>query len=360
MHTVRTVERLEAIVGAPRAVVLMKAIEELDDGCRGVLAASPIAWFGFRDHDGTPRTTLIGGFSGFLRVDSPTRVSLNAESSPYGPVSGGGASFVFLLPGIGETLRVNGWVVQRSGTRVVVDVQEAFVHCARCILRSGLWTDASANRSTSVIGLGAAATGPLADAAVAEFLASSPFAAVSSWDGEGFGDTSPKGDHPGFIRILDNQTLAIPDRRGNQRADTLHNILACDRVSLAALVPGRVEILHLDGTAHVTDEPELLRTMAVGDRPPKAALIVRIRHARIEPNEAVHRSNLWSRSSHVDPSAAPDLMRLAARHLAQNRTRGATASLARTFSRGLAASPAKLLRLGVDRAYRKQLTDEGY
>ena len=249
-------------------------------------------------------------------------------------------SFVFLLPGVGETLRLNGAVAQRSGSRVAVDVQEIFVHCARCILRSGLWDDP---------GDGVPAPGDTAG-----FLAASPFAAVSTWDGDGFGDTSPRGDHPGFLRLLDAGTLALPDRRGNQRTDTFHNILTCDSVSLAAVVPGRAELLHIDGTATVTDEPALLETMAVGDKPPKAALLVRVRHTEIRPNEAIRASRLWSPSSHVDRARIPDLMRLAAQHLASNRGSGAT------VARAMSKAPAGLIRRGIDFSYRRQLRDEGY
>ena len=363
MHKVMTVESLEAIIGTAAQIVLMKETHTLDEGCRSVLANAPIAGLGFRDHDGFPRTTLVGGVPGFARVDSPTRLSFDLPDDHPGPAKRGGVSFVFLLPGIGETLRLNGSVAERSDTTVVVDLQGAYVHCARCILRSRLWEDVgfdpAAPTVESPIRHNGLTPGRLADAAVAGFLASSHFAVVSSWDASGSGDTSPKGDPPGFMRILDSQTLAIPDRRGNKRADTLHNLLTCDQISLAALAAGRDELLHMRGTAYMTDDPALLSTMAMREKPPHLALIVRVERAEIMTNEAVGMSRMWDRSAHVDPTRA-DMNRVAVQHIANNKAPGAKAAMARTLSRGLAASPPELGRRVIDLAYRKELKDEGY
>jgi predicted pyridoxine 5'-phosphate oxidase superfamily flavin-nucleotide-binding protein len=358
MQEIRTLDRLEAVVGAPRPLILMKAVNALDDGCRRVLARAPVAWLGYRDRDRLPNTTLVGGFPGFARVQSPTRVAFDLTGG-RGPLPGTGVSFVFMLPGIGETVRLNGAVVRRSGTRVVVEVQEVFVHCARCVLRSGIW-NGKYPPTSSAPGLPQTASGPFADPAVAEFLTASPFAAISSWDGNGFGDTSPKGDHAGFLRILGPNTLAVPDRRGNQRTDTFHNILTCDQVSLAVVVPGRTDVLHLSGTAVITDDTELLRTMAVKGKAPAAALLVHVHRGKLRLNDAIRDSRMWDTASHVDPSEVPDLIRLSAQHLASNRTGGTGASATRALGRLLTAAPARLLRRGMDYGYRRQLEDEGY
>jgi uncharacterized protein len=364
MRRVTTVGRLEGIVGKAPRIVLMKETHSLDEGCRSILANAPIAGIGFQDQDGLPHTTLIGGAPGFARVESPTRLSFELPEDRPVPVKGGAVSFVFLVPGIGETLRLNGSVVGHSGARVAIELCEAFVHCARCILRSGLWrdvrTDPAQPSAESAISRVGDAPGPLVDAAVAGFLASSHFAFISSWDADGASDTTPKGDPPGFMRILDGHTLALPDRRGNKRADTAHNLLTCDRISLAALAPGRVELLHVRGTAHLTDDPALLSTMALRDKAPHLAFIVDVEHAEITANEALRTSNVWDRSVHADPGGPPDMNRVATEHIAANEARGATATMARTLSRGIAASPPKLVRRVMDRAYRKQLEDEGY
>ena len=338
MRKVTTVAAVEAMIGTPPAMVLNKATAAFDDGCRDVLAHAAVAGFGYRDDDGVPHTTIVGGAPGFARAETPTRLSFSLPDGVPRPV--GGASLVFLLPGVGETLRVSGSVTGVSGSRVTLGLHEAWVHCARCVLRSGLWREAHGEPDGTLPG----------------FLAASPFALVSSWDGEGHGTTSPKGDPPGFVRVIDEHTLAIPDRRGNKRADTFRNLMTCDEVALAALVPGRADVLHVSGRAYVSDDPALLSTMALKGKPPHAALVIHVDRAEVRANEALRASRLWDRSAHVDPARAPDLMAVAARHLADNK---ATTSVTRVMAKGLAATSG-LARRAVDAGYRKELRDEGY
>jgi predicted pyridoxine 5'-phosphate oxidase superfamily flavin-nucleotide-binding protein len=191
-----TVDEVETTVGRPAPMVMLKQISNLDQGCRTVLARCPIAAFGYRDADGTSRTTFIGGTPGFARVHSPTRISFSLPESgdPHGPVS-----LFFLLPGVGELLRVNGSVAARKGAQTAVDIKEAYVHCAQAVLRSRLWQPpAPAGPATAIAG-----DGPLRRPGVAQFLAAAPFLALSTWDSCGGSDTSPRGDRQTAARILD-------------------------------------------------------------------------------------------------------------------------------------------------------------
>jgi predicted pyridoxine 5'-phosphate oxidase superfamily flavin-nucleotide-binding protein len=360
MRRIASVEDLEAIVGRPPQMVLMKQVDALDDGCKSILANAPIAGFGFCDAKSQPRTTLIGGAPGFMHVMSPTRISFALSAHQLGPVEGSGVSFVFLLPGIGETLRLNGSVTRRSDSSVVIAVEEAFVHCARSILRSGLWQDTrTVCAARDVLTSNDGTSGPFERPAVASFLASSPFVLVSSRNANGSSDASPRGDQPGFLRILDSRTLALPDRKGNRRADTFHNLLTCNRISLAALVPGRDEALHMTGTADVTDDSRLLSNMELQGKLPQAALIVGVEHAEVVANEALQASQIWNRSNHVNRADIQDLMVVGGQHLVQNNARGAKASTIRLLTRGLGAFP-KLVRHLVDVGYRTELKNEGY
>ena len=314
MHRVTSIANIEEIIGIPSQMILMKAVKALDDGSRKVLAEASIAAFGFRNSEGLPHTALVGGVKGFLWVDSAVRISFDFGSEQPNPVKGGGVSLVFLLLGVGETLRINGSVENRTNTSVTIDIEEVYVHCARCILRAALWKEVKTDIQRLNVGslepLGGRENetkGLFSDSSIAGFLASSTFIAVSSWDASGSSDTSPKGDPVGFIRILNGQTLAIPDRKGNRRADTFHNILTCDLISLVALVPGRDEVLHISGTAYITDDPTLLSTMALGDKPPVAALIVHGGRAEIVASKAVRMSKMWSQSAQLDPNETPDL-----------------------------------------------------
>ena len=356
-HRLTTVDEVETTVGRPASAVMLKQISALDEGCRTVLARCPIAACGYRDADGTSRTTLIGGTPGFARVHSPTRFSFTLPESgdPHGPVS-----FFFLLPGVGEILRVNGSVAARKGGRTTVDTTEAYVHCAQAVLRSRLWQPPSPAAPAEPVA-GITGDGPLCRPGVVEFLAAAPFLVLSTWDNSGGSDTSPRGDRRTVARILDGHTLVIPDRKGNKRADTLHNLLRDDRLSLAALVPGRSGVLHVRGRGAITDDPALLETMALRGMPPHLALIVDVEHAEVTGNDAVARSRLWTPGAHPDRAARPDLPALAGEHLAAGSAEtegGPPAFLLRLI--GALPGVNRLLRLAADRLYRSGLRKEGY
>jgi uncharacterized protein len=348
-----TVDEIETTLGRPPSMIMLKQIRALDDGCRIVLAHCPLAAFGYRDADGVSRTTFIGGTTGFVRVHSSTRMSfILPDGEAHGPVS-----FIFLLPGVGETLRVNGSVVKRKGAETFVDIEEAYVHCAQAVIRSRLWQPpVPAEPAPAVEG-----EGPLCGPGVAEFLAAAPFLALSTWDKSGGGDTSPRGDRPTVARILDGRTLVIPDRKGNKRADSLRNLLQDDQLSFAALVPGRTGVLHVSGRGSITDDPALLETMALRGTPPHAALLVDVAHAEVTASEAVTRSRVWTAAAHLERGTAPDLMALAGDHLAANMTDTKRGLLARVL-KAVAGIPgiSRVLRLAMNRLYRSGLQKEGY
>jgi len=157
-------------------------------------------------------------------------------------------------------------------------------------------------------------------------------------------------------RILDSRTLVIPDRKGNKRADTLHNLLQDDRISLAALVPGRGGVLHVRGRAAITDDAALLETMALRGMSPHAALVIDVEDAEVVGSDAVVRARLWSPAAHLDQ--APDLMALASAHLAANTAATKTGFLLKIV--GAIPGINRLMRLVIDRAYRSGLRKEGY
>jgi ferredoxin-NADP reductase/predicted pyridoxine 5'-phosphate oxidase superfamily flavin-nucleotide-binding protein len=354
MPRISTVTDIESIIGRPADAVMRKQLDALDEGCRRVLAAAPLAGIGYCDAEGRPRTTVVGGRPGFAEVESPRRISLALPDGEPAPVAGGGVSLVFLLPGIGEVLRLNGSVTSTPG-RLVIGVEQAYVHCSRAVGRSGLWAAPrpAPSRPTRT------QDGPLADPRVAAFLAATPFLVVSSRDADGGSDSSPRGDNPGFLKVLDGRTLAVPDRRGNKRADTFHNLLTDDRLSAVALVPGRLEVLHLSGTAELTDDPELLKTMAVGAQVPHAAMLFTVAEASVATSAAIESSQAWDRTRHVDLNAVPDLNALAATHLAANMSRGFKGRLMRLIAHQLSRYP-RLTRPLAAALFNRQLHSEGY
>ena len=151
---------------------------------------------------------------------------------------------------------------------------------------------------------------PRLDVHCRNFIALSPFLVIGSSDREGRADTSPKGDPPGFVRVLDDRTLAIPDRPGNNRLDTLRNILENPEVAAIFFVPGVDETLRVNGRARLTTDPELLATMSVQGRMPTLAIVIAVREAYLHCAKALKRSQLWDPARRVERGALPSLGRM--------------------------------------------------
>src|SRR6478672_1677680 len=125
-----------------------------------------------------------------------------------------------------------------------------------------------------------------------KLIEAAPFVAVATAGPEGL-DCSPKGDAPGFVRILDDKTLAVPDRPGNRRADTFTNILQNPKVGLIFLVPGKTETLRVSGTAKIVRDSDLRESMSAHGKTPDFALVVETEEAFFHCSKCVMRSNLW-------------------------------------------------------------------
>ncbi len=125
------------------------------------------------------------------------------------------------------------------------------------------------------------------------FIERAPFVFISSTDAEGRMDISPKGDAPGFVKVLDSNTLVIPDRPGNQRFDTFRNLFESPRVGLIFLVPGKRETLRISGKAEVVRDQELLDTMAANGKTPALSIAVHVEEAFFHCAKCMIRSHLW-------------------------------------------------------------------
>ena len=146
------------------------------------------------------------------------------------------------------------------------------------------------------------------DADCRALIAASPFVVVASTDAKGCFDASPRGDRAGFVLVLDDKTLAIPDRPGNRRLDTFLNVLQCPGVGLLFLIPGKLETLRVNGHARVVVDQSLLTRMVADGRVPSLCLVVTVTEAFIHCGKCMLRSQLWDR---VDPAAVRGLPTLA-------------------------------------------------
>ncbi|PHQ67644.1 MAG: pyridoxamine 5'-phosphate oxidase [Robiginitomaculum sp.] len=125
------------------------------------------------------------------------------------------------------------------------------------------------------------------------FINRAPFVLISSADGQGNADISPKGDPEGFVKIIDSKTLAIPDRLGNRRADTIENIFENPNVSLIFLIPGKSETLRVSGTAQIVRDEALRKSMEVKGKSPDFAIVVTVEEAFFHCSKCMIRSKLW-------------------------------------------------------------------
>lgn len=139
------------------------------------------------------------------------------------------------------------------------------------------------------------------------FIAMSPFVVLSTCDAEGRCDASPKGDAPGFVTVLDDETLLIPDRLGNNRVDSISNILQHPRIGLLFLVPGIRETLRVNGRAQITVDPALLESCVVNGKPPRSAILVTAEEVYFHCGKALIRSDLWNPAKHVAKKDFPSL-----------------------------------------------------
>jgi hypothetical protein len=142
------------------------------------------------------------------------------------------------------------------------------------------------------------------------FIARSPFLTIGTQGVGGRADVSPRGDPAGFVRVLDDRTLAIPDRPGNNRLDTLANIVANPQVGLLFLVPGFDDTLRINGSARLSRDPNLLAGMAVNGRVPTVAIVVTIAEVFLHCAKAFRRSRLWDPDARQDRSELPSLVKM--------------------------------------------------
>lgn len=132
----------------------------------------------------------------------------------------------------------------------------------------------------------------------------SPFVSLATIGPEGL-DCSPRGDNRGFVRVLDPKTLAMPDRRGNNRIDSLRNIVADPRVALLFFIPGSGTTFRVNGKAYLTTDSELCQSFAVEGSLPRSIIIIKVEAAYTQCARAILRSNLWDISKHVAQETVP-------------------------------------------------------
>ncbi|ABQ37783.1 MULTISPECIES: pyridoxamine 5'-phosphate oxidase family protein [Bradyrhizobium] len=154
---------------------------------------------------------------------------------------------------------------------------------------------------------GLASTAKVADRVTPHYrvmIEKSPFAALATCGPEGL-DCSPRGDLPGFIRIHDEKTLMMPDRRGNNRVDSLRNIVRDPRIALLFLIPGSGNTLRVNGHGHLSTAPDLLESFRMEGKLPRTVLVMTVEEIYFQCARAIVRADLWNPEKRVDPRELP-------------------------------------------------------
>lgn len=142
------------------------------------------------------------------------------------------------------------------------------------------------------------------------FIQRSPFVCIGTQGSDGTADVSPRGDPAGFVAILDQRTVAIPDRPGNNRLDTLSNIIANPNVGLLFIIPGFDDTLRVNGQASLVTDPDLLDRLSMHDRAPRLAIVIRVTEVFLHCAKAFRRSRLWDPAHFRDRAEMPSLMKI--------------------------------------------------
>jgi uncharacterized protein len=137
-----------------------------------------------------------------------------------------------------------------------------------------------------------------------KLIAASPFAVLATCGPDGM-DVSPRGDPAGFIAVQDEKTLLIPDRRGNNRVDSMRNIISNPHVALLFLIPGVGETLRVNGRAYISTAPHLLERFIMGDKAPRSVIVVHVDTVFFQCSKAIVRSKLWDAGRHIDRKSLP-------------------------------------------------------
>jgi uncharacterized protein len=150
------------------------------------------------------------------------------------------------------------------------------------------------------------------DAHCRNFIAHSPFLVIATFGTDGLGDCSPRGDAPGFVAVLDDNTILIPDRLGNNRTDSLRNIIDNPGIGLLFLLPGVNETLRVNGRARITTDDALLAPLAAQGKAPRSGLLVEVKEAYLQCGKALIRSKLWDPTMQIERANFPSLGKILA------------------------------------------------
>ena len=332
MPQIESVAGLEAIVGKKAPALDMKVVDHIDPASQMWLSHSTVTLATVGSPAG-PAMIIGVGTAGFAKgADKTLRISRENLDDHASVQAGAPFGSLWLVPGMNETLRINGTVKAISPDAMMIDVAECYLHCAKAFLRSAFWQ---------------AAPGKDAPSEAPDFAKAACLMALGTIDSEGRADVSPKGDPAERLMRFDGERLLFADRPGNRRTDSFRNILVQPRVAMMALIPGACDVLHVQGEATLTDEIETRALFEVQDKVPKLAIEVRVTDCAVTLSPALQSAQLWPA-----PPPPEDLKpaKIFAEHMRLSKQKSLSARMAKA-----AVSVPGLVRRSLESDYEKNL-----
>lgn len=321
---------LEVVIGKLPPGIHLKVIDHLDSHALRWLAASPLLFAAF-GHQGGVGVTLAGGHAGFAAADkAQLRLPLQALDNPDLATPGTPFGSLALVPGIGETLRVNGRVAEVRDGEARIEVRECYLHCAKALIRSGFWE-----------------AKPQESPPDADFVSNSRFMALATMNANGEADLSPKGDPAGTMARMAGNELLFADRPGNKKVDSFRNILARPPVAAVLMQPGTTRVAVITGRATLTTDPDIRAAFEVQGKVPLLATRVRELSIALHDSPALTRARLWPAASKAEGLNPATIF---VDHLRINRSKSLTARVA-----GAVVAIPGMMESGLRRDYKTRL-----
>jgi len=314
-NRVTSEEALRKIIKSYPKILDKRIQPTLDDYSIEFISQASVAAVTFSDLSlGMPIVDLKGGqFS----IDSHSSLSFSIPSASTAPLTAAEennnlymhnmpCSVYFLIPGVGHGLRINGNVRQIKcadnqgpDINIVLNIHSVYLHCARAITRAKLWDNQTTSHNPTVKNI----------------IENSPYVLLSTQDALGNTELSPRGDPAGFVKLIDESNLLLPERPGNKIAVSLTNIINNPAVGLSFLVPGSKTVLYVVGNAYLTTDPILLKPLAINDKVPKVAISISINSLSLGDSAAIERAQIWKKENHVSSKSLTPFSKALTAHI---------------------------------------------
>jgi len=279
--TLSTEEELRQIIPHYPKVLDNRILQFLDQYCLEIISHASLAVIG-SSNPNIPITVVNNQDIKVIdetKIQLPVPVSLMANRKSF-------ASLYFLIPGVGHGLRVNGQLELKNNL-VHLSVTGAYVHCARAAARSGLWQGQKLENTYSTM-----------PSTHQSFLQESSFLLLKTMNESSQTELSPRGDESGVVKVIDDQSIFIPERPGNKVAISLRNILKNSSIELLMFKPGCLSLLRVKGTASLTTDTALLDRSIVNKKRPKLGIKVENCAFEIFSSDAIDETSPWLVASH--------------------------------------------------------------